>query len=72
MFHWFNHSRRNFQSYIKSADAPLRKRYMASKLGCDMQQAHSAHVSPPLELRLRSCSEVWQSWFGWEVQVDSL
>jgi len=28
MFHWFNHSRRNFQSYIKSADAPLRKRYV--------------------------------------------
>ncbi|CAJ1442928.1 unnamed protein product [Effrenium voratum] len=28
MYHWYNHGRKNFQSYIKSSEEPLRKRYV--------------------------------------------
>eukprot|EP00913_Durusdinium_trenchii_P035886 g33579.t1 len=53
MVHWYNHARRNFQSYIKSNDSPLRKRYvhvLRPLLSVAWQRREKGSNFPPLDL----------------------
>lgn len=53
MHHWYNHARRNYQSYILNNDTPLRKRYvhvLRPLLSIAWQSKHGTACFPPATL----------------------